>query len=48
MTDREQQIADTVASAEVYTKDYDRERAADAGAELLGKPKPMNVTRMKR
>jgi integrase len=39
---------ETIASAEVYTKAYDREKAADAGMELLDAPQTTNVTRMRR
>jgi integrase len=39
---------ESVESVQTYTKAYDRETAADAGAELLGAPKPTNVTRLKR
>lgn len=39
---------ETIASVQGYTKAVNREKAADAGAALLGKPKPTNVTRMKR
>lgn len=40
---------ETVKSAEVYTKAYDREIAADAGAELLGtKSSPQKVTRLRK
>lgn len=39
---------ESIASAQVYTRAYDRARAADQGAELLGAAKPTNVTRIKR
>jgi integrase len=39
---------ESIRSAEVYTRTYDRARAADVGADLLGGAKPSNVTRMKR
>lgn len=39
---------ETIASAEVYTKAYDREKAADAGMELLAEAPQTNVTRMRR
>ena len=37
---------ETIASAEVYTKEYDPQRAADVGMELLDAPQPSNVTRL--
>jgi hypothetical protein len=35
-------------AALVYTEAYNREKAADAGMELLDAPQPTNVTRMRR
>lgn len=39
---------ESIASAQVYTKAYDRARAADQGAELLAETKPTNVTGLRR
>jgi integrase len=39
---------ESLESVQGYARAYDRETAADAGAELLGAPKPTNVTRLKR
>jgi hypothetical protein len=36
------------STAEGYVREFDREQAADLGAELLGSPQPTNVTRMRR
>jgi integrase len=39
---------ESAASVEAYTKAYDREQAADLGAELLADAPKTNVTRMRR
>ena len=39
---------ETIASATVYTKAYDRARAADMGAKLLSGEKPSNIRRLER
>ena len=37
---------ETIASAEVYTRAYDREKAADAAAEMLAGDAPSKITRL--
>ena len=39
---------ESIASAQVYTKAYDRARAADMGAELLAGANPTNLRRLER
>jgi integrase len=39
---------ESIASAQVYTKAYDRARAADQAVELLAEAKPTNVRRLER